>query len=184
MRGVGGVAGNRVGRADPAPAKRRQSRVSDAADVVAPGGMDGEVARRDRHRLAQPVQRQPLRQRCRPRRGDIDKHRLVAAVEQDHVEQRLALRAEQPGIKRRFGSQAVEIIGQQPLQERARVGPAQVQDGAIGKADGRHGRQLGCAAVNGKDGRFPLNPLAAASDRPEAPEWRRGGSRRKRVRAA
>ena len=132
-------------RADHPRAERRGARIGEdfgalnAARLrlraVAEQRMD-RVGQRgiDRHVGAQLVHRQPLRQRRTRIRLAVEAERGVPPEDQE-VEEILALGGQQGGVDRRAGVQPADVVGDQPLEEAARVAARDRQDGPIVEPD-------------------------------------------------
>ena len=89
--------------------------------VVAEHRVDRVGDRRvDRHVGAQLVHRQPLHQVGRPVRLHIQQQGVVQLGDEE-IEQILALRGQQSGVNRGPGRDPVDVVGDQPLQERPGV---------------------------------------------------------------
>jgi hypothetical protein len=147
-------------RGQGAPAERRKARiVADERGVqfrlraVAPAGHDAQRAGEilDRNLGAQLVETQPLGEVGRLRPRAIEVKGAVCPCEDDKVEQDLALRAEQRAEARLSGDDAVEVAGQQPVEEGLGLLAAHPDDAAIGKigyrhdAHPQHSRDIGAA---------------------------------------
>ena len=110
----------------------------------------------DRHdidRAAQPVQRQAPGERFALGRLAVDQN-IFAVLPQDEVEQRLALRSQQPGPLRRRGCHQRHILRDQPLQEAAYVFAGDAQQRAVRQPCSgtgfTHGEQVGAGDARRK----------------------------------
>ena len=144
----------RAWRGDPAPAQRPEPRVGGGAGHRIRRPVNRQrIVRRDRDRAAEAIHRQPPRQRLGLVALDIEKD-VVAVAPHDHVEQRLALRRQQP---RPYRQRAGHVVGQQPLQKAAHIVARQPQQGAVGQHGSRggivHARKVGGRATGRKSGR-------------------------------
>ena len=113
---------------------------------------------RDRDRTAQAIEGEALGQ-CLGDIGFAVEQHVLAVRPDDEVEERLALRGQQPGP---YGQRAAHIIGDETLEEAANVRAGQADQCAIGEGGAGHNRQLGAGswAGNGRDCRFgrPMRP--------------------------
>ena len=78
------------------------------------------------------VKREPLGQ-VRSHRGGAVEPDSFAMLYQEEVEKDFTLRGQQAGIGRRVRRQFVDVTGDQSLQEAARVGARQRENGAVGQ---------------------------------------------------
>jgi hypothetical protein len=117
--------------AQPAIAKRRQTRIGDAPPGLA-RPMHPAFDSLDRDRTAQPVHGQPAHQRIALGRLAIDQDRIAFRPEQE-IEQRLALRREQSRPLRRPGRDKVHVLRDEALQEAAHILTRDAEKGPVGK---------------------------------------------------
>ena len=125
----------------PALAERGQSRVGSTAIAHLSLPVHGHACiDRDRDLAAQAVERQPLGQILGRIGFAIDQHFPGGAGPYEEIEQRLALRRQQPGIG---GQGSRDIIRHQPLQEGndvfVGVFAGEADDGSVEQAGGSHG---------------------------------------------
>ena len=131
-RVVGRSGGRRrgLGRDDGAPAERGVAGIGEGA--VGRGACaddDGAVGRLDRHLRAQAVEAEALGERGGAVGLDVDED-VGAVGDEEEVEEILALRREQRGIDRAV-VEPVHVVGDEPLEEVAGIGPGDAQHGAV-----------------------------------------------------
>ncbi len=93
------------------------------ACIAVPFGEDRQLVPRLQGDLrAQLVKRQALEQRVSRGGGAVDQDGAVA-FGQEEIEKNFALRRQQRGIEALAGRQLLDVVGDQALQEPARLGP-------------------------------------------------------------
>ena len=105
--------------------------------------MHGEaLLARDDDLAPQPIERQPPGKVVSRRGFAIDQH-IIAVGPEDEVEQRLALRRQQPGPERKIGREPGHVVRDEPLQEAADIFAGKSEQGAVGEGGGGHEQELG-----------------------------------------